>query len=90
MSYDELCKHFECHRPICLPVGKQHWFTAEFQSGNDSINDLLIRWLREWKIPYLRVNLGEQIWFLYPGCWSSCEQELHGNKVDFYLMEYVL
>lgn len=90
MTYEELCKHFDRNRPACKPVGKRYWFTGEFQSGNDCVNDILIRWLKEWHIPYLRVYLGEQIWFLFQGQWTRTISKPRGDKVDFYLLEYVL
>ena len=89
MTYDELCKHFDRNHPRCTPIGKQYWFTAEFQSGNECINDLLIRWLKEWHIPYIRVNFSE-IWFLFQGQWTKTISEPQGDKVDFYLLEYVM
>lgn len=91
MTYEELCKHFDKHRPRCLPVGRQYWFSGNFQNEYECINDILIRWLNEWNIPWLRVNLGE-IWFLYEGQWTRTEWEPNSaaGTVMFYLLEYAM
>lgn len=90
MTFDEICKDFDRRRPRCEAVGRRHWFTANWDNGNNCINDLLIRWLKEWNLPCLRFNLGEQIWFLYEGQWTRTEAEPHDGVVDFYLLEHLM
>ena len=89
MSFDELCKDFQHRCPKCTPVGSHYWFSANWNRETDSINDLLIRWLKEWNIPYLRDYDGT-IWFLYDNNWTACEQEVRpDNTVVFNILVFV-
>ncbi len=93
MSFDELNRHFQANRPKGKPVLSHHWFEAIWQK-NDSVNDALRHWLKEWKIPYLNTVKGE-VWFWYEGYWTTCSHNIYlavkdgdQDKIHFSLNEY--
>ena len=83
--------------PICIPLriintGESHlsrtyWFTSTFTSGSQSINGLLVAYLRKQSIPYTRFY--GQVWFVWTGCWCRCDYETEGLDVRYYLLEYI-
>lgn len=87
MSFEDLNKDFEARHPRCLPTGSRFWFNAEWKKGNESINDLLIRWLKEWNLPYLR-DLNGNIWFLFDGEWTNCTHNVFDDIVTFSINLY--
>jgi len=83
--------------PISIPLrivktGEQHirrtyWFTSTFTSGSQSINGLLVAYLRKNIIPYTRFL--DQVWFVWSSCWCRCDYETEGLDVRYYLLEYI-
>ncbi len=88
MSYDDLCRDFNRRRPAEPPTGRTPWFKATWENETDSVNDLLVRFLREHSLEYLRTMNGD-IWFLYQGNWRRCDYEINGGVVQFFMLEYI-
>ncbi len=89
MTFDELCKDLERRKPSGKPVSDGvPWFSVRWENGNDSINDLLRRGLREYEHPYVNTFNGD-VWFLYYDNWKCATYEVKerdGAKwVHFYL-----
>lgn len=89
MNFDELCRDFDRRRPKGPVVRKTLFFEAEWSNGNDSINDLLRWFLREYGYEYLNTINGD-VWFLYHGKWCMCECEIKPDEiVRFFLCEFI-
>lgn len=88
MRFDELRKDFSRRRSAEPPVKKTPWFTAEWENGNDSLNDLLRWFLKNHGYEYLNTINGD-VWFLYQGNWCRCEYEVSGSTVRVYLCESI-
>lgn len=69
------------------PIRRTYWFTSTFTSGSQSINGLLVAYLRKNSIPYTRFL--DQVWFVLNGCWCRCDYETEGLNVRYYLLEYI-
>lgn len=69
------------------PIRRTNWFTSTFTSGSQSINGLLVAYLRKNSIPYTRFL--DQVWFVWNGCWCRCDYETEGLNVRYYLLEYI-
>lgn len=52
------------------------------------MNDLLIRFLRENGIEYLRLYNGD-VWFLYHDVWECCTYEVKDGWVHFFMCKFV-
>ncbi len=88
MSFDDLCRDFDRRRPTEPPIGRAPWFNATWENENDSVNDLLVRLLREHSLEYLRTMNGD-IWFFHQGNWRRCDYEIKGGVVQFFMLEYI-
>lgn len=86
--FEQLCKDFEKRRPRLAPAGEIPWFNVKWENGDDSVNDLLIRFLRENDIEYLHTFNGD-IWFLYHDVWECCTYEVKDGWVHFYMCKFV-
>lgn len=69
------------------PIRRTNWFTSTFTSGSQSINGLLVAYLRKNSIPYTRFL--DQVWFVWNDCWCRCDYETEGLNVRYYLLEYI-
>lgn len=69
------------------PIRMTNWFTSTFTSGSQSINGLLVAYLRKNSIPYTRFL--DQVWLVWNGCWCRCDYETEGLNVRYYLLEYI-
>lgn len=92
LTWDELNRDFNKHRPAGEPIGSTFWFKKQW-TGRKSINDLLREFLNEQKIQYIHTYNGD-IWFLYRGNWTKCDWVNYTDQddrewVDFSLLEYV-
>ncbi len=56
------------------------WFNVKWENGNDSVNGLLVRFLHENGLEYLRTFNGD-IWFLYHDVWECCTYEVKDGWV---------
>jgi hypothetical protein len=67
------------------------FFNMKWENGNDSINDLLRRGLRELGFEYIN-DFSGVVWFLYYDAWERCTHEVKdrdGAKwVHFYLCKF--
>lgn len=89
MNWDALCKDFDKRRPVGKPTGRRYWFTTEFTSGYQSLNDLLRKYLIDRGVQYLNTFNGD-VWFLFQDEWRMCEFECDGNKVNVYMLDFDL
>lgn len=85
--FEQLCKDFSKRRPNGPCVGAIPWFNVKWENGNDSINDLLVRFLRENGFEYIRTINGD-IWFLYHDVWECCTYEVKDGWVHFYMCKF--
>lgn len=69
------------------PISRTYWFTATFTSGIQSINGLLVAYLRRQSIPYTRFL--NQVWFVWNDRWCRCDYKTKGCDVRYYLLEYI-
>lgn len=87
MDFDTLCKDFAIRKPKGKPVACSPFFNVKWENGNDSVNDLLRRGLREFGFDYINTFNGD-VWFLYYDVWERCTHEVKDNVVHFYLCKF--
>lgn len=85
--FEQLCKDFSRRRPLGPIVGETPWFNVKWENRNDSINDLLVRFLRENEFDYIRTINGD-IWFLYHDVWERCAYEVKDGWVHFFMCKF--
>jgi len=89
MNFDDLCRDFDRRRPKGPIVGEIPWFNVKWENGNDSVNDLLVRALKQFGInDYLRTLNGD-IWFIYGNVWTRCTYEVKEGKVHFFMCKFI-
>ena len=71
MSFNELCNDFNERKPRFGTESRVEPLTdIEWINGTNSSNDLLVKYLRDNGIEYLR-DFGGTVWFLYNGNWTN-------------------
>lgn len=88
MTFHELCKDFNERKPKGEPVAYTAFFNMVWENGNDSVNDLLLRGLRELGYTEQIHTFNGDIWFLYHDVWERCIHEVKDNKVHFYICKF--
>ena len=86
ITFDCLCESLTARKPKGPIVAEIPWFNAKWDNPNDSVNDLLRRYLRENGIMYINDN--GTVWFLYHGIWERCTHEVKGEWVHFYMAKF--
>lgn len=86
--FERLCRDFNQRRPIEPPAKRTFWFEAKWENGEQSVNDLLRRFLIDNAPEYLNTFNGD-VWFIRNGVWCRCDHEVSGGAVRFYLCEFI-
>ena len=73
MKFDTLCKDFNSKKPV-LGTEKEvvFLFSTKWENAFNSSNDLLIKYLKENHIEYLR-DFNGTVWFLRNGNWHNAK-----------------
>lgn len=87
MTFKQLCKDFDNRKPQGEMIGEIPWFNIKWENGNDSVNDLLCRYLYLNGYEYLRMYNGD-VWFLYHNIWKRCTWEVKDGWVHFYMCKF--
>lgn len=87
LTFGELCEDFFRRRPKGKPIGQKYWFTTQFTSGFQSLNDLLRNHLKANSIQYFNTVNGD-VWFLLEDRWRKCEFMVDGDTVRVFLLEW--
>lgn len=86
--FDALCEDFERNRPAGAPV-RRTFLASVLWPSSMSINDVLIRFLKERGYEYL-LDFNGTVWFLFQDEWHSCASEVSSDTkcISFYLLDY--
>ena len=86
-GFDQRCKDFDLRRPSGPPIKRTFWFEAKLE-GDNSVNGVLRRYLRNNALEYLNTMNGD-VWFLWEGNWCRCDFETSDGIVRYYLCEFL-
>jgi hypothetical protein len=87
MDFNALCKDFAARKPKGKPVDYTPFFNVKWENGDDSVNDLLRRGLRELGFDYINTFNGD-VWFLYHDVWERCTHEVKDGVVHFFMCKF--